>query len=140
MEKKFSEFQVEFICQKRAEILDKENDLDFIQRNIVMPLFRFKKYITGTELSFLQKTIDERYFVVMHVKVWELDEIYNLYFLYVNPIFIFCAFYNGLEIIIIDIFSVFLIDFLIDQTKSQASGERFIHSVFKAEEKKMQAR
>jgi hypothetical protein len=92
----------------------------------MLPFFRVKKYILGNEKNFLEKANDDRFFIVMQVKVWELNEIYNLYFLYVNPLFIFCAYFNGLEIIIIDIVSVFFIDFLIDQTRSQAQGERFL--------------
>ena len=76
----------------------------------------------------------------MQVSIWELHEIGYLYFIYVNPIFLFCAYFNGLELLVIDIIIIFLIDFLVDQAQSKASGERFVHSVFKAEENKVKER
>ena len=76
----------------------------------------------------------------MQVRIWELHEIAYLYFIYVNPIFLLCAYFNGLELFLIDLIIIFLIDFLVDMAQSKSSEERFLHNVFKAEETKMKAR
>jgi hypothetical protein len=76
----------------------------------------------------------------MEVKVWEFDEVLYLYFLYLNPIIVFCAFFNGWELIIIDIVAISIIDLIRGQSDSQVSGERLIHSVLKQEEQKMHVR
>ena len=67
----------------------------------------------------------------MTVEVWDFDEIFYLYFLYLNPIVVFCAFFNGWELLIIDFVSISIIDLIRSQSDSQISGERLIHSVLK---------
>jgi hypothetical protein len=70
----------------------------------------------------------------MTVCVWNFDEILYLYFLYLNPLVAFCAFFNGWELLIIDLVSISIIDLIRNQFDSQISGERLVHSVLKQEE------
>ena len=67
----------------------------------------------------------------MTVEVWDFDEILYLYCLYLNPLVVFCAFFNGWELVIIDLVIIFIIDLIKNQHDSQISGERLINSVLK---------
>lgn len=85
--------------------------------------------------KFVEVHNDERYIQFMVAEVWEHDDIYHLYFLYLNLIFVISAFSNTfLPLLAIDIVSVFGIEFISVKARSQIVGERLLQSVLKNEE------
>lgn len=61
----------------------------------------------------------------------------SLYFLYLNPITVFCAYFNGWEILLIDLATLVVLDLIIDKARSQLVGERLVQSVLSHEQRKM---
>lgn len=103
----------------------------------ITPSFLFKQL--SNEDKFYSVRNDPEYVQYLEAEVWEHNEIFELYFIYVNPIFVLSAFYNGWQIVLIDIVCLVLIDLISDKARSQIVGERLIQSVLRTEEKRAES-
>lgn len=103
--------------------------------HFILSLNPFMRSNTGLE-HFIAMKDNDSYIKYLQYSVWSFDEKASLYFLFLNPIFVFCSFSMGFEIILIDFVILVLLDMIIEKSRAQVVGERLVHSVLNFEQKK----
>ena len=87
-------------------------------KKLTKPITRvFLRQPAGYE-KFISVRNDPTYVQYLHSHVWQHDDIYNLYFLYLNPILVFSAYTTGWPVLVIDFITLVIINSISEKARS----------------------
>ena len=122
-------FEYKTLNRKKLKQFEEPTDsISFakIQDNILKATWKQIRKVTKTikgamttvnlkEQKFIELRNDEGYVKYLSFRVWEHSEILNVYFLYMNPIIVCSAYNHGWTIIIVDLITLMILDFVSDK-------------------------